>query len=431
MVFSRSLPDIEERPPAFAPPPIRSSEDTGLTPAFIGELVLKRIYYGGTLTGHEIARQVRLPFPNVVDVALDSLRRSNLLEVKSGMSPSPASYEYALTSRGHQKVLELLERNGYAGPAPVPLEVYRQAVAAQSIRGVVVTRSQLARAFAGLVISPTLLDQLGPAVNSGRSLFLFGPPGNGKTSIAETVTRVLGGAIYLPFAVEYDGQVIKLFDPVHHRAEDLLDGKPDATDRRWVLTQRPVVVAGGELTMAQLDLVYSETSHFYEAPLQMKANGGMFLIDDFGRQQVSPRDLLNRWIVPLEKREDYLSLRTGQVISVPFDQLIIFSTNLEPHRLVDEAFLRRIRYKVQVPNPTEDEFREIFARVCAERGVPYEPAAVAQVIAYVQQHGLELRCCQPRDLVEQIIDIATFTDAAPRLTPELVRLACASYFVRV
>jgi predicted ATPase with chaperone activity len=415
----------------FQPREIHSVEDTGLTIQFLSDLALKIIYHASSISGYDIALRMRLPFLGVLDRVFDGLKRDQFVEVKSGTALTTASYTYNVTAKGNARAVELIDRCAYVGAAPVTLGEYWEAVKAQTINDILVNRRAVRDGFSDLVISERLLNQMGPAINSSQSMFLFGPPGNGKTSLAETASKLLGGAVYVPWALEYDGQVIKVYDTIFHSALEPEEGRVDAMDRRWVKSRRPVVIVGGELTMEALDLVYSETSKYYEAPFQLKANCGMFLIDDFGRQQVSPRDLLNRWIVPLEKREDYLNLKTGQEITVPFDQLIIFSTNLEPAHLVDEAFLRRIRYKIEVPNPTIEEYEEIFRRVCESRGVPYEFSAVEFVLDYYDRRGIEPRCCHPRDLVDQMIDIAEYMELPRTLSPELMEAACDSYFVRL
>lgn len=416
---------------AFEPREVRSIEDTGLPAQFLIDLALKIIYNASTITGHEVAQRMRIPYVGVLDRVLESLKRDSYIEVKGGSALSSASYIYTVTSRGNIRGVELLDRSSYTGAAPVTLADYWESVEAQTIDDVVVNQASVRDAFKHMVIGEPLLNQLGPAINSARSLFLFGPPGNGKTTLAESASKLLGGYIYVPYAIEHDGNVIKVYDTIFHTTPENEDRRPDSTDRRWVRSKRPVVIVGGELTMEALDLVYSETSKYYEAPFQLKANGGMFLIDDFGRQHVSPRDLLNRWIVPLEKREDYLNLRTGQEITVPFDQLIIFSTNLEPRNLVDEAFLRRIRYKIEVPNPTIEEYEEVFRRICDARGIPYDFSAVEFILDYYDRRGLEPRFCHPRDLVDQMIDIAEYLDQPRILSKELLQTACDSYFVRL
>jgi predicted ATPase with chaperone activity len=282
-----------------------------------------------------------------------------------------------------------------------------------------------------LVIAESTLSQLGPAVNSGRSMFLFGHPGNGKTAISEAIGEMLlGDAIYVPYAVQVDGQVIKVFDNVNHVP---VEGEPvKGLDARWVKIQRPVIKVGGELTLENLDLVFDPTNKYYEAPFQMKANGGMFLIDDFGRQLVRPRDLLNRWIVPMEKRVDYLTLHTGRKIEVPFDELLVFSTNLPPRDLVDEAFLRRIRHKIEIKDPTFEEFREIFKRVCTAKNVPYDDGGLRYLLQeyYVKPHN-PLRACHARDIVDQLVDIAHYQSVEPTLSKELMDKAAQAYFVQL
>lgn len=426
-----SAPRVAAAATGFEPREVNAVEDTGLSFQFLCELALKIIYYNTTLAGHELAQVMRLPFVGVLDKVLDALKRDVYVEVRGGTALTSASYVYNVTSKGSDRAAELIDRCAYAGPAPVSISEYWQAVHGQTISHVVVTERGLREAYSHLVIGERLLNQLGPAINSAQSIFLFGPPGNGKTSLAETAAKLLGGAVYIPYALEHDGQVIKVYDAVFHTSLEPEDTRVDARDRRWVKSRRPIVVVGGELTMESLDLVYSETGKYYEAPFQLKANCGMFLIDDFGRQQISPRDLLNRWIVPLEKKEDFLNLRTGQELTIPFDQLIVFSTNLEPRNLVDEAFLRRIRYKIEVPNPSIEEYEEIFRRVCESRAIPYDFAGVQQVLDYYDRHGIEPRCCHPRDIIDQMLDIAEYLQVPAMLSSGLLESACESYFVRL
>ncbi len=414
----------------FSPPEVRTIKDTGLTLDFLSDLALRIIYYAGNITAGEVARRMGLPFGNVVERVLENLKRQLLVEVTGGASILATSYAYTLTEKGYAKAAELVARTTYAGTAPVPMDRYFEAVKTQSILGLRVGREEVGRAFSHLVLPRHILDMLGPAINSGRSVFLFGESGNGKTSIAETVARIFfGGYIWVPYAVEFDGEIIKVYDPAYHFAVDPEAFGLQATDGRWLLCRRPAVVVGGELTMAQLDLVYSEATRYYEAPVQVRANGGILIIDDFGRQQISPRDLLNRWIVPLERREDFLSLRSGQRLRVPFDPLVIFSTNMEPTSLVDEAFLRRIRYKIYVPDPTPEAYAEILRRVCAAQGISFDPQAVGFIFAYYRAHGISPRACHPRDIVEHLVDIADYAGVPPALDPDLLKLALESYFV--
>jgi predicted ATPase with chaperone activity len=280
------------------------------------------------------------------------------------------------------------------------------------------------------VLEEAIIDRVGPAINSGSSLFLFGAPGNGKTSIAESIGRIiLRGAIYIPRSIIIAGQIVQLYDIVSHSAiPDAENGR--VVDPRWIKIRRPNIVVGGELTLETLDLVYNASSGFYEAPFQLKANGGMLLIDDFGRQLVRPTDLLNRWIVPLEKGIDYLTLHTGRKVEIPFDVLLVFSTNLEPQQLVDEAFLRRIRHKIEIRDPSYDQYREIFRRICQSRNVPYDDKALAYLL---QEHyikpNIPLRACHPRDLIDQLVGIARYRGIAPRLTPDMIDHAWDAYFV--
>lgn len=417
---------------AFVPRTPTSIEATGIGMGLLADLALKTLYYESYMSGRDLAERMGLPFPNVVAQILEFLKREKLSEVRSATGRggfSEATYEYVLTDRGRAMAREALDRCQYAGAAPVPLHAYIASVQSQGLRDVVVHRRDLRKAMADLVFDEQTFEQIGPAINSGRSLFLFGPPGNGKTSVAEAIGRLLmEGDMYIPRALEIEGQIIKVFDDVNHVLA--ADEQAQRADGRWVKIRRPFIQVGGELTMEGLDLVFNSDYKYYEAPFQIKANGGIFLIDDFGRQLVRPTDLLNRWIVPLEKRIDFLTLHTGRKFEVPFEVLIVFSTNLEPRELVDEAFLRRIRHKIEVNNPSWEEYAEIFKRVASAKQVPFNEASLAYLI---REHYIKAqrppRACHPRDLLDQIIDIARYLSVPPTLSKELIDRAAAAYFV--
>ena len=424
----QKLPDLVA--PSFVPRMPTSVKDTGLGLGLLVDLTMKFMYYEGNLTGYELSERLRLPYSGVVDQVLDFLKREQLVEIKGTGGFAESAFQYAISDKGRATAREALERSQYAGPAPVTLQAYTEGFRRQPLVDVVVHPRTMREALAHLVINEDTFAHLGPAVNSGRSLFLFGHPGNGKTAIAESIGEMLlEEAIYVPHAIAIGGQIVRVYDSVNHKLADQ-SGSMDKEDSRWVRIQRPVIITGGELTLDTLDLVYDENSKHYEAPFQMKANGGMLLIDDFGRQTARPRDLLNRWIVPLEKRIDFLTLHTGRKIEVPFDVLIVFSTNLEPRDLVDEAFLRRIRHKIEIKDPSWDEYREIFQRMCRARNVPFEEQSLTYLI---QEHYLRAqrvkRACHPRDLIAQVIDIARYLDVEPTLSKDLIDLACESYFV--
>jgi MoxR-like ATPase len=424
----------------FTPAQINCPEDTGLSVLWLQDLALKIFYFQGYLTGTKVAEAMALPFSGTVDQILEALKREKMIEVRSSqMGLGEGSYLYAITGAGIIRAREALDRSQYAGPAPIPLEVYNDSVRRQSRGRVQVTQRQMRQVLNGLVFSEKTFHKLGPAVNSGTSIFIYGPPGNGKTSVARSIgNMILSQTMYIPFAIYVDGQVITVFDNVNHQLAN--EEEPVTTpgrggmrkDARWVHIRRPFIVVGGELTLSGLDLVFDDTLKFYEAPFQVKANGGILLIDDFGRQQVRPRDLLNRWIVPLENRIDYLSLHTGRKIEVPFDVLVMFSTNLPPKDLVDEAFLRRLRHKIEIGDPTYDEYREIFKRVASAKGIQYSDDGLAYLLQewYIKTQR-KMRASHPRDLCDQIVDISRYLGVEPSMSKEMLDQAAESYFVEL
>lgn len=425
----------------WQPSVINTLEDTGLTATFVQDLSLKVMYQFGQLTGHTIAEIIHLPFQKIVSPALDFLKRELFCEVRGAGNLGPASYEYVITTKGMARARELMERTTYIGPAPVPWEAYLQAIKTQGSRRLAVNPTVMKRALGHLVLEESVFAKIGPAANSGKSMFLYGPPGNGKTTIAEAIGRmILQNDMYIPYAVEVDGQIIKVYDEINHEAVasetqtqvntgSLSGRRPDA---RWIRIHRPAIMVGGELTLDGLELKYDPVNKFYEAPFQMKANGGMFLIDDFGRQQVRPRDLLNRWIVPMEKNIDFLSLHTGRKIEVPFAVLIVFSTNLPPRDLVDEAFLRRIRHKIEITSPSFEAYREIFRRVCRVRKVQYDEQVFRYLLQeYYVKRNQKLRASHPRDILDQLADIADYLGVDPQMTKEMIDQAAEAYFVNI
>ncbi|MEO7987481.1 MAG: ATP-binding protein [Gemmatimonadales bacterium] len=404
----------------------------------MSDLLLRTMYVQGAQLGQALSESVRLPFP-IIDDLLLTMQHRRLAEVRGVTGPGRGTYLFDLTDAGRARAREAMMAMTYVGPAPVPLSQYRISVGAQSIRHARVNQAAVHAGLGWLMLDASTVDMVGPAINSAKSLFLYGDSGNGKTAIAETIAGMLGGSQYIPYAVEVNGEVLVLFDSVYHRPDEDDDAgggtrswltRAASHDRRYVLVKRPVVLTGGELSLDQLDLQYDPATKLYQAPFQMKANGGVLIVDDFGRQRVPPRDLLNRWIVPLEKKVDYLTLHTGGKFPVPFDCLLIFATNILPTKLVEEAFLRRIHYKIRVESPTREQYERIFKRYCEQNGIPYDASAIGQIWKdFYERYSIAPRGCHPRDLIDHLCDIANYMETEPRLTPELVRLAGDSYFL--
>ncbi len=414
---------------AYRPAEPQTIAETGLSPVTIESLALKHLLQVGSATGREIAGKLCLPFRLLEDLLL-GLRGRQLLVHKGQAQLS--DYVYALTDVGADRARVAAAACNYVGPAPVPLDDYIVSVEAQTIRAEAVRRRDVEEAFADVSVDAATMDLLGPAINSGAGLFLYGFPGNGKTTIAKRITRCFGQHLWIPQTIVEDGQIIKLYDAAFHEAVRAADSsflKSAGHDARWIKIRRPTVVVGGELTLDSLEIRHDAATNVSEASLQMKSNGGCLLIADVGRQRVEPAALLNRWIVPLENRYDYLTLATGKKIQVPFDQLIIFSTNLEPSDLADEAFLRRIPYKIEIVDPSIDEFRKLFQSACLAMGCPYQPQAVDYLVqTHYRPYSRPLRRCHARDLLAAASNYSVFNDVPLQLTPQLLDRVVKSYF---
>jgi hypothetical protein len=415
---------------AFFPKEPESFAAAGLSPSEVEALVLKYLLSRGDVAGRDIAEQVKLPFI-CVDALLRDMKSQQLVGHR-GSAPMN-DFQYQLTDMGRERARRLSQHASYFGSAPVRLSDYIRSVEAQSLVQQRPTSGDLQRAFDDLLLNKNILDRLGPAINSGRGLFLFGPPGNGKSSIAERITASFSQEIWIPRAIGIDGEVIRLYDPMNHEeipmpaSEGLIDQRK--IDRRWIRIRRPTIITGGELTMAQLEVSVNHSIGICEAPLQLKSNCGTLVIDDFGRQHMRIDELLNRWIVPLEKRVDFLNLPNGKKVRVPFDQLIIFSTNLEPRALVDEAFLRRIPYKIEVIDPTEEEFHALFAITATKLGIPYRKEPIDYLIeTHYRKAGRPFRFCHPRDLLLQIRNYCLYYSRSLEMTNEYIDLAVDNYF---
>ena len=417
---------------AYHPPEPRSLEETGISPVVIETLVIKFLLQVGSSSGRDIAKRLCLPFAILEDLLL-ALRSRQMLEHKG--QGQLGDYFYGLTEQGADRARAAMRACAYVGPAPVLLDDYILSVDAQTIRAEAAKRNQLEEAFSDISVEQEMLDLLGPAINSGAGLFLYGAPGNGKTTIAKRITKCFGQSIWIPRTITEDGQFIKYYDASFHEAVNNGESsiiRTESHDARWIKITRPTVVVGGELTMDALEIRHDSKTNVSEASLQMKSNCGCLLIDDFGRQRIEPTELLNRWIVPLENRHDFLTLATGKKIQVPFEQLIIFSTNLEPCDLADDAFLRRIPYKIEIGDPSVGEFRKLFEIFCGSFGCHYQPEAVDYLVqTHYRPHDRPLRRCQPRDLLNQVRNYCAYNDQPIQLRPEILDLVVKSYFTAV
>jgi hypothetical protein len=417
----------------FVPLEPSSFLEAQLTTSSVETLVLKLLLSRGDSIGRQIADHIKLPF-RLIDELLRQMKADQLI-VHKGSAPMN-DYLYQLTDLGRERARRMADHCTYFGSAPVALKDYLTAVKEQSLTSQHPTVEDLRRAFSDLLINPRMLRRLGPAINSGRGLFLFGAAGNGKTSIAERVTKAFGETIWIPRAIGVDGEIIRLYDPNAHEEMPLESGSGlldhGQIDKRWVRIRRPTIVVGGELTMDNLEVTLNTSTGISEAPVQLKSNCGTLVIDDFGRQRMSTDELLNRWIVPLEKRHDYLNLANGKKIEVPFDQLVIFSTNLEPKDLVDDAFLRRIPYKIEVSDPTEEEFRDLFKMMAPKLGFEYDDDAVNYLLeTHYRAVGRRMRCCQPRDLLMQVKNLCLYEARPVEMSKEAMDFAVENYFAVV
>jgi hypothetical protein len=416
-------------------PPIPDSlEEAGIAGSLIEQLVLKYLYFRGELLGRDIAGLMGLTF-SLIEDTLETLRRQHLLSVKSSLGMGNSSGTYVLAEAGRNLAREYLDTNQYCGPAPVPLNQYSDVVRRQRLKENWLNPLTLKNAFNHLVVEDDILSQIGPAVNSSKSFLLYGQPGNGKTALAEALFRVETEPIFMPYAIECQGNIIQLFDPVYHQKIEDRDSPFSAAiavdlpwDGRWFKCKRPFIITGGELTLEMLDLSYNRVSKVYDAPFQLKANNGIYLIDDFGRQKASPAEILNRWIVPMERHIDYLSFQAGGKMTVPFEAFLIFSSNLRPENLGDEAFLRRIQYKMFLRNPRAPEFLQIFERFAVSKNVECPPGVAEQFLQTHYAEGRKLRRCHPRDVISHAIDIMNFESLPRTLTKDVLHRAFVSCF---
>jgi predicted ATPase with chaperone activity len=415
----------------------RTIEEAGVDFDLMLQLSVKMLNSSGELSGVELGSRLGVMW-SVIEPCLDLLKRERQCEIAGGTLLGPASYRYRLTDAGRARATLFLEGSHYVGRVPVPIDQYVSYMtnAVKRNEAIEITPDSVRRAFSNLVLSPSVLDHLGPAIAARHSLFVYGPSGNGKTVISQAIRNLLVEDIAIPHALVVGGQIIQVFDPANHEQVErspesaLAVDRDTVEDERWTLCRRPLVTVGGELTLDQLELSHNPATGFCRAPVQVVANGGVLVIDDFGRQQASPRDVLNRWIVPLESRVDYLTLQTGQKFGLPFDVLVVFATNLDPADLVDDAFLRRIQYKVRAEGPTIEQFIQIFANYCKKRELAFDRGLITRLIeTELRPRGVVLQGCHPRDLIEHALVFARYHSRPRELTLDLLVEACRSYFV--
>jgi hypothetical protein len=418
----------------FRPEIPSSLEGAGIQPTVIEQLILKNLYFRGEVSGRDLSKFMGIPF-SLIEPSIDHLKRERQIESKRASSIGSISSHFANTEAGRARARESLETNQHLGPVAVPLSQYEAAVQQQKIKPGWMSDSRLRKAFAGAVVSEDFLGQFGPAVNSFKSMLIYGKPGNGKTFLAEQLACIESDAVYIPYYIESEGQIIKVFDPLHHKKVDSAEPSIFLTDdpqydQRWAKCKRPFLTTGGELTLPMLDLMYVEGAKIYDAPYQFKANNGIYLVDDFGRQQVSPAELLNRWIYPLDRGTDYLSFQTGTKVQVPFECFLVFSSNLNPEDLGDEAFLRRLDYKMFMSNPGSEEFTTILRDFCVQRGLECPEDLLRHTLReHYEKAGRKMRRCHPRDIIRVVIDLISYEKRPYELTRELIDRAYRMKFV--